>query len=225
LALLLIATTSSNPSEGNQGPKTGTKAENENDPTSKMAALTKEPNPDTTPNHSEAETYNYYGNFNYIPPTSTPKGFWANYSIVVTGLSTIFVAIFTGVLIVTSLLQWCAISRQANIAERTLTQLERAWVIIEIEATAYLSHGRYLISFKYGKRNVGRSPAWLTGGIEKTFRLNESNESLPEVPAYDGDLPHPPVPVGPNQIHNPPIYEQRIVLDEAALDSLWTWRY
>ncbi len=135
-ALFLGAANSVNPSEAKQGNPARTKAQNEHAPTSKITAPAQQPNPEATADHRQPETYNYYGNFNYVPPgTAVPRGFWSKNANVIAGLSTVFVAIFTGALVLTSCLQWCAIKGQAEIANNMLLQgekAERAWIDFDV---------------------------------------------------------------------------------------------
>jgi hypothetical protein len=107
--------------------------------------------------------------------------------------------------------QLCAISRQADIAERALTTLERPWIFVALQnTTIFYGPNEYVVNLPVIYRNVGRAPAWLVGSTTTALKLEIGN-SLPEEPDYTGyafyDAPLPIVhseQVGP--------YEARLFL-------------
>jgi hypothetical protein len=109
-----------------------------------------------------------------------------------------------------------AAKESAEVAKETIgiaKLLERAWIVIDIEPTAYMLSVRredYGISFKYTMRNCGRSLGWLCAGYEKADILPQT-QPLPDTPQY---APHANlVPLAPNQSYTTGWYEQRVSLD------------
>ena len=93
-----------------------------------------------------------------------------------------------------------AISRQADIAEEAITEIERPWIMVlptsyDVQPSAGTVQTPRVITFSWTVKNVGRSPAWLTAGrgmFEKGLA-----KDLPEVPDYKEEFkyaltPHPP---------------------------------
>jgi len=98
-------------------------------------------------------------------------------------------------------------------AAKIALQLERAWVVIDIEPMAHMLSERnedYGIFFKYTMRNCGRSLGWLCAGCEEAVILPQT-QALPDTPQY---APHANlVPLAPNQSYTTSWYEQRVFLD------------
>ena len=122
-----------------------------------------QPNPKPTADDRAPVTYNYYGDFKYIPTKApAPAGFWERNSALISGISTISVAIFTGALVLTSFLQWKAIGRQASIAESTLAESSRPWVYPEFTVVSdglSYPNGVARIVLRVTLRNTGHSVA------------------------------------------------------------------
>ncbi len=96
-------------------------------------------NPDATPTETPAETYNYYGHFNYVPARRIQSGgFWVVAGQVAYVASAVLVAIFTGALVVISRYQWNVAQQSADAAKQSaVAATTTANVLIGAES-AYL---------------------------------------------------------------------------------------
>jgi len=134
VALVLFVAKVAEPKDAKQRVQSAIKTAAKNNPSEPRSVNAEQPTPNTTADRGGSATYNYCGDFKYIPiKTPAAEGLWARNSALIAGLSTIFVAIFTGALVVTSCLQWRAINKQAEIAEATLTETSRPWVYPTLE--------------------------------------------------------------------------------------------
>lgn len=93
-----------------------------------------------------------------------------------------------------------AIKRQADIAEEAITEIERPWVMVipfayDVQPSVATPLTPRSITFQWIVKNVGRSPAWLTGGRGRVEKILAKDLASP--PDYPEDLnyaltPHPP---------------------------------
>jgi hypothetical protein len=101
-------------------------------------------------------------------------------------ISAFITAAFTVVLGVSTIALWIATKRTAQIAERTLTEVERSWLFIEGATITRrdlpgqpIEPNNWYISFRC--RNVGRTPAT----VEECIVQLRDKEQLPDAPNYD----------------------------------------
>ena len=139
-------------------------------------------------------------------PQSWNDWFWQNFS-------TLLLAILATGGSIIALRTLDAIRDQARIASDAITKLERPWIFVGLEKVQFFNvHGNYLVCAFLRRRNVGRSPAWIIGGVAATRKLSES-ESLPTVPDFAGYPAYTgPVPIAQSEELEP--WEQRFVLKE-----------
>jgi hypothetical protein len=162
-----------------------------------------QPRTETPANPREHETYNYYGNFNFIPPTTPTaktKDFWVSNKDAIAGLSAILLAIFTGGLWLTSIWQWRAIGRQANIADKTLMLQFRPQLIVrnvvltsvteQPSGETYMLRRGYPVMGQFYVANVGDSPARIT---ESFCMIEWRKGGLPMRRPYEGENGNNPV--------------------------------
>jgi hypothetical protein len=93
-----------------------------------------QPSAQRTSEKSQAETYNYYGDFNYRPRESGIP--WEKIGQVATILATVAMAVFAGGLWKTSIWQWREIKRQAKAAEEQVIKLDKTLVATDKAAEA-----------------------------------------------------------------------------------------
>jgi len=95
-----------------------------------------------------------------------------------------------------------SIKRQADIAEQAITEIERPWIMVlpsayEVQPSAGTPITPRSITFRWTVRNVGRSPAWLTGGRGKVEKILA--DDLAPVPDYPEELDYTLTPCPPNE--------------------------
>lgn len=95
-----------------------------------------------------------------------------------------------------------AVRAQVDIANRGLTKLERAWIMVvphavRVEPQAGTALTQRSITFSWTIRNVGRSPAWITGGKARDEKTAQSN--LVPLPNYGEVGQYSPTPIPPDE--------------------------
>ncbi len=100
-----------------------------------------------------------------------------------------FIALFTGLLVVGTLLLWWSTHRSVRIAERALAELERPVVVFEIpDAGLDQSGNEYRLAgrrVQYQCANYGRTPALLTELLVKHCALDKGGFPDPVEPAKE----------------------------------------
>ena len=191
LALLLSGAKSGNPTEVNKGSHTRTETKNKHAPSDPTSAI-EQPNPSPTGDHRPPETYNYYGNFNYIPHnTPAEEGFWDTYRAAIAGISAILVALFTGALVITSRLQWKvgkqsadAATESSRVAALSLELTQRTQV--QFNNVAFSVEDTVPTHMSYWLKNTGHSVAHIKTRDAKLVFSAKAPASL-----YDPQAPHP----------------------------------
>jgi len=104
--------------------------------------------------------------------------------------------------VIVAAFQWWSIKRQADIAERTLTEIERPWMMIipasfKIYPETGTTQTPRQITFSWIVRNVGRSPAWLTAGRAGAEKIRA--DELPPTPEYPKPFTYSLTPSPPDE--------------------------
>jgi hypothetical protein len=130
---------------------------------------------------------------------------WSNWALV-------FVAVWAGRIAVGTLNQIrcqtvaattaaLAAKTSAETADRTLTELERPWVFVDIYDVRNWSsvwpagQTQIIIGLEWAVYNGGRSPALLIDGV---YRIDKFPVPIPEKPDYGPSQPYAVVPLAPN---------------------------
>ncbi len=76
---------------------------------------------------------------------------------------------------------------------RATKRLERAWVLVGLKEAEiqWFADEAFFIKIILYRKNSGRSPAWITGGVTKGSKLSGP---LPDIPNYEGDRSYGPEP-------------------------------
>jgi hypothetical protein len=114
-----------------------------------------------------------------------------------------------------------AISRQADLAETTLNDLERPWIIVtpkkyEVLPRAGTPNTPRTITFTWVVKNVGRSPAWLIGGRADIRKVRQTE--LPPIPVYPSPSDYTLTPKAPNELS-----EEFITMQFSAAEYRALW--
>jgi len=158
-AFLMSAAGIGKSSDAKQGSTGTTEAESKHAPNAPVRAHADQPNQDTTTDQRESQTYNYYGDFNYIPPKAAiPESFWTKHNAVVSGISAIFVALFTGALVVTSYRQWNVAKDTAAAAKESADAMNAANALAEANAIAAERPWIGIIHFQNNEMTVDQFP-------------------------------------------------------------------
>ena len=97
-AFLLCAAKIGDPRNEKRGNQTRTQTENKKPSSAPVATFAELPHPHESASHSAGETYNYYGDFNYIPQ-QTDEGFWTKHGTAVAGITAILITLLTAGLV------------------------------------------------------------------------------------------------------------------------------
>jgi hypothetical protein len=92
---LLCGANNGDPRNEVQGDQTATSTERKNTPSGPVATLTDQPHPIPTARKDDGETYNYHGNFNYIPD-KTEEGYLSEHATAIGSITAILIVILTG---------------------------------------------------------------------------------------------------------------------------------
>jgi hypothetical protein len=113
-------------------------------------------------------------------------------------------AAVTTVYVFVAIFQWLAIKRQADAAHDALTKLERPWIVMLPSGAGVEPYIHVVgkppeptLTFTISLSNAGKSPAWLTGGYSKVYRIKLSD--LPSIPDYGKIPPYTRTPAVPGR--------------------------
>lgn len=185
-ALLLSSAEIGGPSDEVKHAETAAEAGNKDRPSQpRTVPNEQQPAPHSSADVNKVETYNYYGDFNYVSAKAPAKeNIWVRNSAAISGISTIVVAFFTGALFITSWKQWQATKLQAEIAQKTLTGIERPLVLLHSIA---VQNSLKTLTLQF--ENVGRTPAFIRKLVcTHTTRTDD----LPSIPTYPEAPAFPP---------------------------------
>jgi hypothetical protein len=151
-----------------------------------ITTVNEQPSLDSATDSNKAESYNYYGTFNVFPKAGS---FWTRHHDLIEGLSAIFVALFTGALVVTSIYQWKVAKQSADAAtENAKTAViqmqrgQRAFVFLKrFDAIRILDPTRQtIVSYRF-------TAIWENTGVTPTNNMtSHSNVIWPATPIPNG---------------------------------------
>ena len=135
---------------------------------SPIAATVKQTIANTTDKHAAGVTYNYNGTFKYVAPANPPEEFWKPAGEVAIVLSTILLAVFTGLLV--------CVTRDLQVATEAALHINRPFILIP--KVARLSPNDEFVSCVY--QNSGSGPADI---VEIIARLDQFYQPIDIPPA------------------------------------------
>jgi hypothetical protein len=128
--------------------------------------------------------------------------------------------------VIVAICQWAAIRRQANIAERSITELERPWLIVQpghldwpFKQGGVSANPPFVVTIRWSAINTGRSPAFLTNLSVSFVCAPIPVES--ERPEYELFNDFAEMPIPPNGAHSG---EQKVQITDSVFEDIKNYK-